>query len=130
LQPLTGPAKLAIIEQNYPETEGETMTRTSKEESSQLHSAQSLENCVVRIEQLLVVGRRVASEMARLKTGPIFIGNQPSFECAMGDLSRWGKACEDAFTIKLKEVGHFRAEGPAHAARSAAKAGRRKTRRK
>ncbi len=86
------------------------MVRTRKEDSSELHSSQSLENSVSRIEQLLVAARRVAAEMDRLKTGPILIGNQPSFDCAMGDLSRWGKACEDAFTAKLKETGHFRAE--------------------
>jgi len=86
------------------------MVRKRKEDSSELHSPQSLENSVSRIEQLLVAARRVAAEMERLKTGPILIGNQPSFDCAMGDLSRWGKACEDAFTAKLKETGHFRAE--------------------
>ena len=86
------------------------MTRLRKEDASQLHSAQSLENSVARIEQLLVSARRVAAEMERLTTGPIMIGNQPSFDCSMGDLSRWGKACEDAFTDKLKEVGYFKAE--------------------
>ncbi|MGO9114333.1 MAG: hypothetical protein ACLP9L_34385 [Thermoguttaceae bacterium] len=101
------------------------MVRTRKEDSSELHSPQSLENSVSRIEQLLVSARRVASEMARLKTGPISIGNQPSFNCAMGDLSRWGKACEDALTAKLKELGHFRAETaappPPHPPRKAGK---------
>ena len=100
------------------------MTRTRKEDSSQLHSPQSLGNCIGRIEQLLVSARRVASEMERLKTGPILIGNQPSFDCAMGDLARWGKACEDALTGKLKETGYFQAEGVAapRAARPAPKA--------
>ena len=55
------------------------MVRTPKAESSELHSSQSLENSVSRVEQLLVAARRVAAEMERLKTGPIFIGNQPSF---------------------------------------------------
>jgi hypothetical protein len=87
------------------------MVRTKKEDSSELHSHQSLENSVSRIEQLLVSARRVAAEMERLKTGPISIGNQPSFNCALGDLSRWGKACEDALTAKLQEQGHFRAAG-------------------
>ena len=79
---------------------------------------------MTRIEQLLASGRRVAAEMESLNTGPILIGNQPSFECAMGDLARWGKACEDAFTAKLKEMGHFRAEGTpsARAAKAAPKA--------
>jgi hypothetical protein len=102
------------------------MTRTRKEDSSQLHSAQSLANSIGRIEQLLASGRRVAAEMERLKTGPILIGTQPSFECAMGDLSRWGKACEVAFTEKLKETGYFKAEAgtpPPKPARPAAKAG-------
>ncbi len=85
------------------------MVRISKEKSSELHSPQSLENSVSRIEQLLVAARRVASEMERLKTGPIVISSQPSFKCALGDLSRWGKACEDALTDKLQEMGHFRA---------------------
>jgi hypothetical protein len=89
------------------------MVRLPKEQSSELHSPQSLENSVSRIEQLLVAARRVASEMDRLKTGPIVISNQPSFNCAMGDLSRWGKACEDALTDKLKDLGHFRAEAAA-----------------
>ena len=48
--------------------------------------------------------------MERLKTGDILIGNQPSFNCAMGDLARWGKACEDALTGRLIEGGFFRAE--------------------
>ena len=86
------------------------MVRRRKEDSSELHSAQSLENSVARIEQLLVSARRVAAEMDRLKTGPILIGNQPSFDCAMGDLSRRGKACEDSFTSKLKDIGYFKAE--------------------
>ena len=109
------------------------MTRTRKEVSSQLHSPQSLGNCVKRIDELLVAARRVATEMERLETGPIFIGNQPSFECAMADLSRWGKACEDAYTAKLKDVGHFKAETGtppprpvAPAAKPAAKAGKAK----
>ena len=100
------------------------MVRTRKEDSSELHSPQSLENSVSRIEQLLVAARRVAAEMDRLKTGPILIGNQPSFDCALGDLSRWGKACEDAFTAKLKETGHFRAEAqspPPHPTRKTKK---------
>ncbi len=109
------------------------MTRTRKEDSSQLHSPQSLENCIGRIEQLLVSGRRVASEMDRLKTGPILIGNQPSFNCAMGDLARWGKACEDALTGKMQEVGYFKAEGSPPLpkfARPAQKAGKTKKVRK
>ena len=85
------------------------MVRKSKAESPELHSPQSLENCVSQIEQLLVTARRVAAEMDRLKTGSILIGNQPSFLCALGDLSRWGKACEEAFIARLKESGHFRA---------------------
>ena len=95
------------------------MTRTRKEVSSQLHSPQSLGNCIARIEQLLVSARRVASEMERLKTGPILIGNQPSFECALGDLARWGKACEDSLTDKMKETGYFKAEGGTPAPRAA-----------
>jgi len=86
------------------------MVRRKKEDSSELHNSESLENCVSRIEHLLVAARRVATEMERLNTGPILIGNQPSFECSLGDLSRWGKACEDAFTGKLKEIGHFKAK--------------------
>jgi hypothetical protein len=97
------------------------MVRRSKEDSSQLHSPQSLENSVSRIEQLLVAARRVATEMERLKTGPISIGNQPSFDCALGDLCRWGKACEDALTGKLKEIGYFRAEAAPPAMHKTAK---------
>ena len=97
------------------------MPRTRKEDSSELHSSQSLENSVLRIEQLLVSARRVAAEMDRLKTGPILIGNQPSFNCALGDLSRWGKACEDALTAKLQETGHFRAEAGSSQAQKAGK---------
>lgn len=96
------------------------MTRTRKEDSSQLHSPQSLKNSITRVEQLIAAAKRVASEMASLETGPLFIGNQPSFECALGDLSRWGKACEDAFTAKLKEIGHFQAETDTPQARAAA----------
>ena len=101
------------------------MVRLPKEESSELHSPQSLENSVTRIEQLLVAARRVAGEMARLKTGDIIIANRPSFECALDDLSRWGKACEDAFTERLIEMGHFRAAGRGSAAASPAKGGER-----
>jgi hypothetical protein len=92
------------------------MVRTKKEDSSQLHSSQSLANSVLRVEQLLAAARRIAAEMDRLKTGPFLIANQPSFDCAMADLSRWAKACEDAYTLKLQEVGHFKAaaETPAH----------------
>jgi hypothetical protein len=89
------------------------MTRTKKEDSSEFQSPQSLEHSIARIEQLLLPARRVAEEMARLKTGPILIGTQPSFHCALDDLGRWGKACEDAFTDKLKDMGHFKAEGAA-----------------
>ena len=89
------------------------MVRLPKEQSSELHSPQSLANSISRIEQLLVAGRRVADEMARLKIAEISIGNQPSFNCAMADLARWGKACEDALTDKLKDLGHFRAEAAA-----------------
>jgi hypothetical protein len=103
-----------------------TMVRKTKEESSQLHSSQSLENSVSRIEQLLVAARRVAAEMDRLKTGSIWIGTQPSFDCAMGDLSRWGKACEDALTARLKEMGHFRAEAEVPPPKSARKTGKEK----
>ena len=38
------------------------MVRLPKGESSELHSPQSLENSVSRIEQLLVAARRVAAE--------------------------------------------------------------------
>ena len=55
------------------------MTRTKKEDSSEFQSPQSLEHSIARIEQLLLPARRVAEEMARLKTGPILIGTQPSF---------------------------------------------------
>ena len=83
------------------------MVRLPKEQASEMHSAKSLENSVSRIEQLLAAARRVAAEMERLKTGDILIGNQPSFNCAMGDLARWGKACEDALTGRLIEGGFF-----------------------
>ena len=106
------------------------MVRKRKEDSSQLHSSQSLENSVLRIEQLLVSARRVAAEMDRLKTGPIVIGLQPSFDCAMEDLSRWGKACEDALTGRLKEMGHFKAEVELEIPRRSPKAGREKKLRK
>ncbi len=97
------------------------MTRISKEDSSQLHSPQSLKNSVARVEQLIAPARRVAAEMASLETGPISISNQPSFDCALGDLLRWGKACEDAFTERLKEMGHFRAEESGTAAATGTK---------
>jgi hypothetical protein len=87
------------------------MVRITKEESSELHSPQSLENSIGRIEQLLAAARRIAAEMERLETGSIPIGNQPSLNCAMGDLTRWAKACEDAYTLRLKEMGHFKAQG-------------------
>ncbi len=102
------------------------MTRISKEDSSQLHSPQSLKNSVARVEQLIAPARRVAAEMASLETGPISISNQPSFDCALGDLLRWGKACEDAFTERLKEMGHFRAEESALPPRPAQKAAKAK----
>ncbi len=106
------------------------MVRLPKEESSELHSPQSLENSVTRIEQLLVAARRVAGEMARLKTGDIIIANRPSFECALDDLSRWGKACEDAFTERLIEMGHFRAQAAAPLPHPPRKAGKEKKGRK
>jgi hypothetical protein len=106
------------------------MVRLPKEESSDLLDTQSLENSVSRIEQLLVSVRRVAAEMARLKTGPIMISNRPSFLCALGDLSRWGKACEDAFTGKLIEMGHFKAEIEAAPPRIPRKTGKEKKPRK
>ena len=93
------------------------MVRRKKEDSSELHSAQSLQNSVDRVDQLLVSARRVAAEMDRLKTGSILIGNQPSFNCELDDLSRWGKACEDAFTGRLKTMGHFKAQPEGHAAK-------------
>jgi len=97
------------------------MVRLTKEKSSELHSPQSLENSVSRVEQLLVVARRVAAEMERLKTGSILISNQPSFECALGDLCRWGKACEDALIATQKEMGYFRAAADAPPPRTARK---------
>jgi hypothetical protein len=107
------------------------MVRLPKEQSSELHSPQSLANSVSRVEQLLAVARRVADEMERLKTGAILIGNQPSFECALDDLCRWGKACEDALTSTQKEMGYFRAEaGSSAAPRKAAKAEKAKKTRK
>ena len=106
------------------------MVRLPKEESSELHSPQSLENSILRIEQLLVAARRVAAEMARLKTGDISIANRPSFECALDDLSRWGKACEDAFTARLIEMGHFRAQTVAPPAHPTRKEGKEKKARK
>jgi len=106
------------------------MVRLKKEVSSQLHSPQSLENSLSRIEQLLSSARRVAAEMERLKTGPILIGNQPSFDCALGDLARWGKACEDSLTLKMQEIGYFKAEGIAPAAHPARKAVKAKKSRK
>ena len=68
--------------------------------------------------------------MERLKIGDLWISNQPSFDCSMGDLSRWGKACEDALTIKLKEMGHFKAQSQAAAPHPPKKAGSRKKPRK
>ena len=86
------------------------MTRIPKRLSSQPHSPQSLANSAGRIEQMLETARRVASEMDRLKIGEIVIANQPSLLCAMTDLSRWEKACGDALTAKLNEIGYFKAE--------------------
>ena len=86
------------------------MTRIPKQLSSQTHSRHSLENCVGQIEQLLETARRVASEMDRLKIGEIVVANQPSLLCAIKDLSRWERACGDALTAKLNEIGYFRAE--------------------
>jgi hypothetical protein len=86
------------------------MTRTSRHLASQTHSRQSLENSVEQIEQLLATARRVASEMGRLKIGELLIANQPSFNCAMTDLSRWDRACREALTAKLIEIGYFKAE--------------------
>ncbi len=106
------------------------MVRLPKEQASEMHSAKSLENSVSRIEQLLAAARRVAAEMERLKTGDILIGNQPSFNCAMGDLARWGKACEDALTGRLIEGGFFRAEPEAPARHPPRKTGKAKKSRK
>ncbi len=86
------------------------MTRIRKHLSSQTHSRQSLENSVGQIEQLLVTARRVAAEMDRLNIGEIVIANQRSLICAMADLSRWERACGDALTTKLNEIGYFGAE--------------------
>ena len=101
------------------------MVRLKKEFSSQLHSPQSLENSLSRIEQLLSSARRVAVEMERLKTGPILISNQPSFDSALGDLARWGKACEDSLTLKMQEIGYFKAQGTGPAAHPATRRRRR-----
>ena len=48
--------------------------------------------------------------MDRLKIAEIVVANQPSLDCAMADLSRWEKACRDALTHKLVEVGYFKAQ--------------------
>ena len=48
--------------------------------------------------------------MERLKIDEIFVANQPSLLCAMKDLSRWEKACGDALTAKMTEIGYFKAE--------------------
>jgi hypothetical protein len=100
------------------------MVRLKKEDSSVFHSPQSLENSISRVEQLLSSARRVATEMGRLKIGQILISNQPSFECSLGDLGRWAKACEDSLTDKLKEIGYFKAHGTTQA--SAKKAAKKK----
>ena len=89
------------------------MTRIPKDLSSQTHSRQSLENCVGQIEQLLGTARRVASEMDRLQIGEIVIATQPSLLCAITGLARWERACGDAFTAKLNEIGYFKAEAGA-----------------
>jgi hypothetical protein len=86
------------------------MTRIPKKESSLLHSPQSLENSITRVEQLLTSARRVAAEMTRLKIDQISICNQRSFGCSLDDLGRWARACEDALTGKLKDIGYFQAE--------------------
>ena len=67
------------------------MVRRKKEESSGPPQRPVAGNSVARIEQLLVPARRVAAEMERLKTGPIVIGNHPSFLCSLQDLSRWAR---------------------------------------
>ncbi len=76
------------------------MTRIKKTDSSQLHGPQSLENSLTRIARLIAPARRIAGAMERRETGPLFIGNQPSLDCAMRDLGRWAKASEEAFTDK------------------------------
>lgn len=86
------------------------MPRIPKHLASQTHSPQSLENCVSQIEQLLSTARRVASEMERLKISEIVIARQPSLISAIEGLSRWEKACGDALTAKLNDIGYFKAE--------------------
>jgi hypothetical protein len=48
--------------------------------------------------------------MDRLKIDEIVIARQPSLLCAITDLSRWERACGDAWTAKLNEIGYFKAE--------------------
>ena len=86
------------------------MTRIAKHLASQTHSPQSLANSVGQIEHLLESVRHVAAEMERLDIGDILVANQPSFMCALTDLSRWAKACGDGLTAKLQEIGYFKAE--------------------
>ena len=100
------------------------MSRIPKRLSSQIHSSQSLANCVQQIEHLLGTARHVASEMDRLKIPEIEIANQPSLNCAMNDLSRWERACGDALTAKLTEIGHFQAKSEARRQKAAVLVGR------
>ncbi len=86
------------------------MTRIPKHLSSQPHSPQSIANSVGQIERLLETARRVAFEMDRLKIDELFVAYQPSLLCAVKDLSRWEKACGDALTAKLTEIGCFKTE--------------------
>jgi hypothetical protein len=104
------------------------MVRLKKEDSSVLHDHKSLENSISRVEQLLSSARRVATEMARLKIGQILISNQASFGCSLRDLGRWARACEDAWTDKLKDIGYFKAAsgGSRAAIKKAVKAKKRK----
>ncbi len=79
-----------------------------------------------QIEQLLTTARRVAAEMDRLQIGEIVIARQPSLISAIEGLSRWERACGDAPTEKLKEIGYFKADIPAEVAPAALRAKGRK----
>lgn len=88
------------------------MVKKRKEVSSELHNAASLQAAVKRIALLLAVPERIAADMQQIepKVDTLVIGSQPSLLCAMGDLARWGRACEDAWTAKMNERGDFSAK--------------------
>ena len=92
-----------------------------RQDSAETHDREALRQVVVRIRELLAPAIRLAGEpddpdsKGTMEAGHVdrlTIDYWASVECAMRDLTRWGKACEEAWNEKLVELGQFKAKPP------------------